>query len=162
GERLQQAELFKAQRSAVLEALAAYHKEHPLESGARPERLHAEALAELGPEAYETLLRTLEQRKDIAAEQDRFRLPSFAPILDEAAKLRLDALVKELDAKGPIEEAELLDRLKAVGSKTRALLQYVQDQGMLQRMEGGLYLSRGALARVLAGCRAELAEAAGL
>jgi selenocysteine-specific elongation factor len=162
GERLQREEVFAGQRSAILEALAAYHSENPLEAGARPERLRTGPLAALQPEALDVLLRTLEQRRDVAFDQDRLRLPSFAPILDETSRVRLDELIVALDARGPIEEAELVEALRAGGLRTRALLQYLQDQGAVQRMEGGLYLGRRAVARVLRSCQAELESVPGL
>jgi selenocysteine-specific elongation factor len=162
GERLQRAEVFAAHRAELLEALAAYHRDHPLEAGARPERLRVGILERLEAEPFDTLLRTLERSQELVAEQDRLRLPDFAPILHESARSQLEALVAALDARGPLEEAALLEQLKSVGPRLRALAQYLVDQGALLRMEGGLYLGRRAAARVLESCRAELESAEGL
>jgi selenocysteine-specific elongation factor len=159
---LQVPELFARQREAVLSQLAAYHEASPLEAGARPERLLGGPLAELQPAAHAALLQTLERHRDIAAEQDRWRLTSFAPILDERSKSALDALVASLDERGPVEEALLLAELKSVGPRPRALLQYLQDQGLVLRMGGELLLGRRLVGRVLAGLRAELASPSGL
>ncbi|OIP38396.1 MAG: selenocysteine-specific translation elongation factor [Deltaproteobacteria bacterium CG2_30_63_29] len=91
----------------LVEALEAYHREHPDENGMQKEQGRG-VLSQASPKLYDVLLESLVQQKKVARDAELIRLESFIPPKDDA----LDAAIEEAYRKAgwagfAIEELEV-------------------------------------------------------
>ncbi len=84
----------------LLDALAAWHRAHPLLPGAPRSALAAGRLGRLGDRAFLDLLQGLVDAGRVVADGPRYRLPDFAVRLDDENRRRADALAARVAEAG--------------------------------------------------------------
>ncbi len=145
----------------VLERVAGYHRERPLEPGAPAEVLRPAERDRQG--LTEEVLRSLEASGRLERAEGRVRIAGFSPTLSDVQRQRADALLERLSAAGlePPEVAELTGS-ESSQEETQALLEHLVRSGQAVRLSATLVVDRAAVDGLVDRVRAELGGRTGL
>ncbi|MEO0085988.1 MAG: SelB C-terminal domain-containing protein, partial [candidate division WOR-3 bacterium] len=133
-------------KQAVLNALAAFHRDNPVRFGIKRPELRAKSGTGMAPALYEAVLMALVQAGEIAVEADRVRLAGHEVKLSPAEQRefsRVEALFSEAGLQPPALEEALAGTEKKLAQRVRVAL---LDSGRLVDIGGDIVLHRAALA----------------
>jgi selenocysteine-specific elongation factor len=138
-------EKWQALRSAVVEALRAYHESHPLLPGAEMESLRTQIAPDLSPKLYRTLLDALIAEGVIArGNSSTVRLPSHEVILkrdEEELGTRAEALITAGGVTPP-DLKQIETSLRVARQRLQPILQQLERQGKVVKITADLYFGR--------------------
>ena len=136
-------------RASIVEglsnAVAQFHREHPLESGASQQWLRSRLRAPQS--AVDAVVDHLAAEGSIAVEQGEVRLASFAPTLSEPQRLLADRITRRLEEAGPEPPSldELTSELESDQRELSAVVHVLARQGDLVAVEPNRYYSPAAV-----------------
>jgi selenocysteine-specific elongation factor len=143
----------------LLEIVARFHQEKPLESGINREELRSRLAHELPPRLYFAVLQRLEKAQCIAVDQEIVRLPDHEVRADQALEPlaeRLHRLVDERDLQAP-REPELVELLDAEPKRCEDAVKLLLQKDQIVRI-AGMVFSKAAVSRLEARLRDHLAR----
>jgi len=135
--------------TVVREALAAFHRAHPLVAGMELESLRSRLPVPLPPKLFRPAVARLQSEGVVAREEALVRLPSHRVRLDRAEQ-DVAARVREAIANGrftPPDVRQLQADLKLPQPRLLEILQVLEKEGALVRVAPDLYFDAAALER---------------
>jgi selenocysteine-specific elongation factor len=137
GDRLIHSDHVDSLTQRLLDGLASWHRDRPLDPGAPRRALHSGALAALNERAFDALIGHMAQQGTVCTEGPTIRLATFTIKLDDAQKEAHDALISRLQAVG-LEGEPFTEIIKG----PTGLLQLILDQGRAVRIADRVVLSK--------------------
>jgi selenocysteine-specific elongation factor len=158
------AEALDALESTALERVTRHHEKDPLAKGVSKEELRKRVFGKAAPETFDTVLARLVKAGKVAETQDLVALVSHRVQLSGPEDAARSAIEAALAAKGleglslPNLHAQLRVDQRACENAVRVLVQEKQ----VERIGGGLLMSRGVLDKFRADARARFKSGAKL
>lgn len=128
----------------LVEQLQAFHADNPLLPATPRRSLHKGRLAALGPQAFDALLKRLEDQGRIETAGPRLRLPGYRVALTDGQQRLADQLVAKVRSAGL--EALTLQELNEEAAGHTRIVAHLIDQGVLRRVSERVYADEDLLA----------------
>ena len=142
------AEALSALRALAIQITAAFHADSPYEAGISKEELRSRLGRGMDPRLFHTLLSDLSRKGEMVVEQQHCRRPDHqvkvaASALRPLAQ-RLGTLFQQA-ALAPPKEAVVVQQTGEDPELVRSALKLLCEEGVLERLGGGLHFDVGAL-----------------
>ncbi|MBI3782660.1 MAG: selenocysteine-specific translation elongation factor [Deltaproteobacteria bacterium] len=136
-------------RSAIIDAVSAFHRTTPLAAGLEMESLRSKIAAALAPNLFRAVVDALVAEKAIARDDSLIRLPSHRVRLASDEEQLASRVAAQLEAAGvtPPTVKELETQLAVPAPRLRTVLQQLERRGMVAKIEEGLYFAHEPLER---------------
>ena len=140
-------EKWQALRTAVRDALAAYHQAQPRERGMDMESLRSQLAADLAPKVFRTVVDQLARESVLAREDSLLRLPTHSGGLSSAERALAEDIVARLAAGGltPPDVRQVAADLGVAPPRMAAILAELERAGRVARADADLYFSADAV-----------------
>ena len=131
--------------------LEIYHQQHPLRFGIPKEELRTRLDGTLTQKQYSALLDYWHSLSMLSRNGDRIALCNFAPQPSSNEQETMDRILKGLrsDLFQPPIKKDLLEQLKISEDKLEELLQYLQSQEIIIKVNEELYVSRETIQQLI-------------
>ena len=133
--------------TAVINALKAYHAEHPLKTGPVREELRARLPRTTDTRLFSFVVELLEKHKKLTATNEFLALAEHKPVLKDDEKNLRGRMLGFYCSGGinPPTTKEIIDTLKAPSKEVNAMLGLLTREGLLVKVDEELYFEAQAL-----------------
>jgi len=150
-----------AQTAAILEALDAFHRAHPLEAGRDMEALREKLEMPAAPKAFRAFVARLEADGAVAREGSLLRLPGHRVAFRSEERDAADR-IRALIAQSPLAPPDLRQMGAETGldpARLTQLLRVLERERVVVRLGGDLYFLRESVEQVTRTLREQFSEA---
>jgi len=143
---------WRALRTAIADALTAYHRAHPSERGMEMESLRSQLGGELAAKVFRAVVEQLAHEAILVREESLLRLPAHSGGLSPAEEALAAALVARLAAGGltPPDVRQIAAELGIPPARLPAILSTLERTDRVARADATLYFAADAVERARA------------
>ena len=151
---------WNALRDLVIDALADYHRAHPMNPGMEIESLRSRLRMSVPPRLFRAAVDIFAEEGTLVRDESEVRLPRHEVRVEESDAEVLERITSALveGEFAPPDAKQLAGSLEIPAGRIRALLKVGVDRGEIQRVSGDIYYDSTALERATGLLRDHLAN----